>query len=358
MSSNSFGRLFSFTTFGESHGPALGVVIDGFPSNIKIDKELLKSFLQRRRPGQNKFTTSRNEDDSYSILSGVFEGRSTGAPIAVVVYNTDQRSKDYSDIKDLFRPGHADYTYEMKYHNRDYRGGGRSSGRETLSRVIAGAFASMALREYGIKVKALLSQVGSIKIKNIDFDSPILPPLYAPLSPEKELMEKEVEKIREEKDSIGSVVSCIISNLPVGLGEPSFDKLDALLAHAMFSIGAVKGFEIGSGFSSSEKRGSQNNDSIYLDNGKVSFRTNNSGGILGGISNGDDVIFSVYFKPTPSIGLSQQTINKEMKEQTISIKGRHDPIIGPRAVVVVEAMASAVILDSLLIYKSYNDGKF
>ncbi len=353
MSNNSFGRLFSFTTFGESHGEALGVVIDGFPSNVKIDYSLISEFLARRRPGQSKATTQRQEKDEYKILSGVFNDHSTGAPICVVVFNTDQRSKDYSNLEHSFRPGHADYTYWAKYVNRDYRGGGRSSGRETLARVIAGAFAMMVLKKYNISINSCVSSIGEIEATDYEFKPPFAPPLFAPECKQKTLMEAKVEEVRKAGDSIGSTVRCVISGLPVGLGEPTFDKLDAILAHAAFSLGAVKGFSLGSGFNSSKKRGSENNDEIFIKNGKPYFKTNNCGGILGGISNGADVDFTVFFKPTPSISLSQHTINDRMEEEELIVTGRHDPVIGPRATVVVEAMSASVILDSLLIWKSY-----
>lgn len=353
MSGNTFGRLFTFTTFGESHGEALGVVLDGFPSRIKVDHEILRDMLSRRSPGRSSLTTQRKEADEYTILSGVFNGFTTGAPIAVIVYNTNQRSSDYSPLEHIFRPGHADYTYNAKYGIRDYRGGGRSSGRETVSRVIAGAFSKMALEREGIEIDAGLVGVGKAKASNYLWAPPFKAPLYAPECDEISLMEEEIRKAGEDGDSVGSTVECHIRNVPSGLGEPVFDKLDALLSHAIFSLGGVKGFEIGSGFSASSERGSLNNDAIVLMNGKPGFLTNNAGGILGGISNGDEIIFKSYFKPTPSIRLEQRTITDKGEETTLSVSGRHDPCIGPRAVVVVEAMASAVILDSLLISRAY-----
>lgn len=351
--SNSFGKLFSFTTFGESHGEALGVVIDGMPSNIEVDYSLLSSMLRRRSPGQSTLTTSRKEEDSFKILSGIFEGKTTGTPILVSVENTNQNSKDYSSIKNIYRPGHADYTYEKKYGIRDYRGGGRSSGRETVARVISGAFAKMALNKYGISVDSALVAVGTIEATNYTWNPPFAPPLYAVECSEKEQMIEKIEEVRRENDSIGCVVETRISSLPVGLGDPTFDKLDAILSSAVFSIGAVKAFEVGSGIKASQKRGSENNDAMRNENGKVVFLTNNSGGILGGISNGDVIINRTYFKPTPSISIEQETINKESENTSILIMGRHDPCIGPRAVVVVEAMEACVILDSLLRRKAY-----
>ena len=348
MSGNTFGKTFSFTTFGESHGEALGVIIDGMPSLVEVDQELLLNDLSRRRPGQSSFSTQRSEGDKPEILSGVFEDKTTGTPIAVIVRNTDQRSRDYSNVAHSFRPGHADFTYSEKYGIRDYRGGGRSSGRETIARVIAGSFAKMALRHYGISIDAALVNVGGIEADYQEWNPPFLPPLYTPQGPWEDKMKESIESARRSGDSIGSVVECRINGAPSGLGEPAFDKLDAVLAHAMFSLGAVKGFEIGSGFSSSSRRGSENNDTIRIKYGKPVFETNNAGGILGGISNGDQIVFRTYFKPTPSISSPQKTINDENSEIELEIKGRHDPCIGVRAVVVVEAMASCVILDYLL----------
>ncbi len=353
MSFNTFGRLFTFTSFGESHGKAMGVVIDGFPSRIRVDEELLTNNLMRRQGGRSTLTTQRKEEEKYEILSGVYNGFTTGAPIAVVVYNSSQHSQDYRELEHIYRPGHADYTYQMKYGIRDYRGGGRSSGRETIARVIAGSFAKMALREEGISLDAAVVAIGRIKAENYEWNPPFRSPLYAPECVEYDAMIDEIERARKDGDSIGSTVECRIKGVPVGLGDPAFEKLDSLLSSAVFSLGGVKGFEIGSGFSSSEKRGSENNDSIRFRDGSVQFSTNNAGGILGGISNGDDIIFKAYFKPTPSISHAQKTINESNEETTISIKGRHDPVIGIRACVVVEAMASSVILDSLLIRKAY-----
>lgn len=348
MSSNTFGKIYSFTTFGESHGEALGVVIDGMPANVDVDLDLLYSDLNRRRPGQSSLSTQRKEGDKPEILSGVFENKTTGTPIAVIVKNTDQRSKDYSNVAHSFRPGHADFTYSEKYGIRDYRGGGRSSGRETIARVIAGSFAKMALKHFSISVNAGLVGVGEVKAQYNNWEPPFDPPLYAPKGPWEESMRETIEDARRNGDSVGSVVECRIDGVPTGLGEPAFEKLDAVLAHSMFSLGAVKGFEVGSGFSSSQKKGSENNDSIRSNGKETFFETNNAGGILGGISNGDQIVFRTYFKPTPSISLTQKTINDENQDIDLSIVGRHDPCIGVRAVVVVEAMASTVILDFLL----------
>lgn len=358
MSGNTFGRIFTFTSFGESHGASLGVVIDGFPSKIKVDEDLLREMLSRRSPGQSSLTTPRKETDAFRILSGVYEGYSTGTPIAVLVDNENQRSSDYSSIEHVFRPGHADFTYTAKYGIRDHRGGGRSSGRETVARVIAGAFAEMALREYGIRVDAALVGAGSIHPDNYEWNPPFSAPLYSPLSNEdqKRIIDY-IESVRRDGDSTGSLVECRITGVPAGLGEPAFDKLDALLARAVMSIGGVKGFEVGSGFRASEMRGSGNNDPFSVDkDGTIRYGRNNAGGILGGISSGSDIILRAAFKPTPSIIKEQMTITDKGENTSIRIEGRHDPCIGIRASVVVEAMAAAVILDSLLYYRAYRDG--
>ncbi len=359
MSGNTFGRLFTFTTFGESHGPALGVVLDGFPPKIKVDEDLLSSMLRRRSPGQSALTTERREKDEYHILSGVYEGYTTGAPIAVIINNENQRSKDYSSLEHVFRPGHADYTYWEKYGIRDHRGGGRSSGRETAARVIAGAFAEMALQKEGISVDAGTVSVGSVNASLYDWNPPFSPPLYSPAKAEEAAaMTDEIVRARKDGDSIGAVIECRIRGVGAGLGEPAFDKLDALLARAMFSIGAVKGFEIGKGCSSSRLRGSENNDPFRVnDDGTLDYGKNNAGGILGGISTGADIVMKTYFKPTPSVSIVQNTVTDSFENTSIRIEGRHDPCIGPRAVVVVESMAAAVVLDSLLIYRAYRDGK-
>ena len=359
MSGNSFGRLFTYTSFGESHGEALGVILDGFPSRIKVDGELLSSMLKRRSPGQSALTTPRKEKDEYHILSGVYEGYTTGAPIAVVVYNENQKSRDYSSLEHVFRPGHADYTYYEKYGIRDHRGGGRSSGRETVARVIAGAFAEMALQKYGISVDAGVVGVGKINPTGYGWNPPFSSPLYSPVNGEElTAMTDEIEDARRSGDSVGAVVECRVRGVPAGLGEPAFDKLDALFSHAMFSIGAVKGFEIGRGCGVSRLRGSDNNDPFRIDeDGNLSYGSNNAGGILGGISTGAEIVMKTYFKPTPSIALEQDTVTDTKENTKIRIEGRHDPCIGPRAVVVVEAMAASVILDSLLIFRAYEDGK-
>lgn len=352
MGFNSYGKLLTVTTFGESHGEALGCIIDGYPSNIKIDMDFIQSEMDRRKPGNNKLGTTRTEDDEIHILSGLYNGYSTGAPIAVVVYNNNQRSKDYSNIANVYRPGHADFTFQNKYGIRDPRGGGRSSGRETLARVIAGAFAKLFLKSQGMEISAAIIQVGKIKATNYEWNPPFEKPLYAPSCKEKEAMVSLIEDARRNADSIGCVIECHMDNVPIGLGNPVFDKLDANLAKAIFSIGAVKGFEIGSGFSASEKHGSENNDQMRNDDG-IKFLSNNAGGILGGISNGNRIVFKAAFKPTPSIARKQITINQDLENLDLVIEGRHDPCIGPRAVVVVESMAALTIADELLLARAY-----
>jgi chorismate synthase len=348
MSGNTFGKLFRLTSFGESHGIALGGIIDGCPSGIKIDIEYIQKELDRRRPGQSPFTTSRNEGDKLEILSGLFEGKTTGAPLAFLIKNNDQRSKDYSEVKAKYRPSHADYTWNTKYGLHDYRGGGRSSAREHVARVVGGAVAKIVLHKYKIELKAYTSQVGDIKIDTCDFSQIEKNPLRCPDDKKANEMMSLISQLQSEGDSIGGVVSCLISNVPVGLGEPVFDRLSARLAHAMMGINASKGFEIGSGFASAKMKGSEHNDAFYMEDGKVRTRTNNSGGIQGGISNGEDICFSVAFKPVASISRMQDTVDKEGNQTRIKLDGRHDPCVVARAIPVVEAMAAIVILDSLL----------
>jgi len=347
---NKFGRRFSFSTFGESHGKAIGCLIDGMPSGVKIDMDFIQSELDKRKPGQNKFATARKEADKVQILSGVFEGYSTGTPIELIIYNEDQKSKDYNNIKDIFRPGHADFTYYKKYDIRDYRGGGRSSARETASRVAAGAVAKLILKELDIEVFSGVCEVGGIKCDKYDFS-------YAPNSEiyalDKSCEQRWKDKILEAKnshDSIGGVVGVKAINIPIGLGEPIYYKLDAVLADALMSINGSKAVEIGIGFKSSSLNGSQNNDQIS----KNGFLSNNSGGILGGISNGDDIDLKVYFKPTPSIFQEQLTMDKNGNEQKFSLKGRHDPCIAVRGSVVAEAMTAIVLVDMLFLNMSSN----
>ncbi|QOI96381.1 MAG: chorismate synthase [Flammeovirgaceae bacterium] len=351
---NSFGTLFRITTFGESHGPAIGVVIDGCPAGLGIDEDFIQSELNRRKPGQSKITTQRKEDDSFQILSGVFEGKSTGAPITLLIENTDQRSKDYSHLEKTFRPSHADYTYQTKYGLRDYRGGGRSSARETAARVAAGAIAKLLLNKAGIEIQAYVSQVGEIKAPpytQLDLSDTESNIVRCPDPATAENMIALIDRVRLDRDTIGGIVTCVIKNTPVGLGEPVFDKLHAQLGKAMLSINAVKGFEYGSGFDGVTLRGSQHNDEFVNDKGTIRTKTNHSGGIQGGISNGEDIYFNVAFKPVATIMQDQQSVDSEGNEVTVSGKGRHDPCVVPRAVPIVEAMAALVLADFLLLSK-------
>jgi chorismate synthase len=349
--SNSYGTLFKITTFGESHGAAIGVIVDGCPAGLEIDEAFIQSELDRRKPGQSKITTQRKEDDTFKILSGVFEGKSTGTPIALVIENQDQRSKDYSHIANTFRPSHADYTYEAKYGNRDYRGGGRSSARETAARVAAGAIAKSLLQKYGVTIHAYVSQVGDLKTPNyteLDLSQTETNIVRCPDASIAEKMIELIDQVRLERDTIGGIVTCVIKNSPVGLGEPVFDKLHAELGKAMLGINAVKGFEYGSGFHGITLRGSQHNDEFYNDEGRIRTKTNLSGGVQGGISNGEDIYFNVAFKPVATIMQDQASVDKEGNAATVSGKGRHDPCVVPRAVPIVEAMAALVMADFLL----------
>ncbi len=351
MSGSIWGKNIRISTWGESHGPALGVVIDGVPAGLNLCEDDIQSFLDRRKPGQNSISTPRKEDDKVEILSGIFEGKTTGTPISLMVRNTSQHSTDYSEIASYYRPGHADLSFDKKYGFRDYRGGGRSSGRETIGRVAAGAIASKILSELGISVEAYTASIGPVKADLFSYDRNKV--LNNPTAmPDDEANEKALEyigKMREECDSVGGVMECRISGVPAGIGEPVFDKLDALLSGAVMSIGAVKAVEIGDGISVSESCGSKNNDEFYVDeNGKLSKKTNHSGGILGGISDGSEIIVRAHVKPTPSIFKEQKTVNKDGKEITVKIKGRHDPIIVPRAVVVMESMCALTILDLMI----------
>ena len=352
MAGNSFGNIFKLTTFGESHGPALGGVIDGCPPGIELDLDFIESEMQRRKPGQSSIVTQRKEEDSVQFYSGIFEGKTTGTPIGFLIHNKDQKSKDYSHIKDTYRPSHADFVYDKKYGHRDYRGGGRSSARETASRVVAGAIAKQILE--GIKITAYVSSVGEIKVdthySKLDFSTIENNPVRCADPKTAVEMESFIKQIRKEGDTVGGEVSCVIENCPIGLGEPVFDKLHAELGKAMLSINAVKGFEYGSGFDGSKLKGSQHNDSFNSD-GKT--ETNNSGGIQGGISNGMDIYFNVAFKPVATIMKSQKTIDSNNNEVEMKGKGRHDPCVVPRAVPIVEAMAALVLVDYLLINKLY-----
>jgi len=342
---NSFGQKIKFSTFGESHGTALGCLLDGVPAGLKIDEEYIQSELDRRKPGKSEFETARKEADKVELLSGVFEGFSTGTPIAMVIYNTNQKSKDYSNIKDIFRPGHADFTYFHKYGIRDYRGGGRSSARETAARVAAGAITKLMLRDLGIEIKSGISEVDGIKSSTFDFDFAKSSLIYA-LDAKMEKAQKEaILQAKNEHDSVGGVSRVIATGVPIGLGQPLYYKLDAVLADAMMGINAVKAVEIGDGILSSSVKGSQNNDEIR----SGGFESNHSGGILGGISNGDNIVMNVYFKPTPSIFKTQHTINTQNEELDFSLKGRHDPCVAIRGTVVCEAMMSLVLADMILL---------
>jgi chorismate synthase len=353
---NSFGRIFRISTFGESHGLGLGVVIEGCPAGLAIDEEFIRNEMQRRKPGQSKITTQRKEEDEFQILSGVFEGKSTGTPIGLVIMNTDQKSKDYTHISDKFRPSHADYTYFEKYGIRDYRGGGRSSARETAARVAAGAIAKMLLKHYGVSIQAYVSQVGDMKLEknyqDLDLTQAEENIVRCPDPAMAVKMIDFIDSIRKSQDTVGGIVSCVAKGVPPGLGEPVFDRLHAELGKAMLSINAVKGFEYGSGFEGVKMRGSQHNDAYYQDGDRVRTRTNHSGGIQGGISNGEDIYFKVAFKPVATIMQDQESVNESGESVTVSGKGRHDPCVVPRAVPIVEAMAALVLADYLLISRT------
>lgn len=343
MAHNSFGNKITITTFGESHGAAVGLIIDGLQAGMPLDLDFIQKEMDRRKPGGNSLGTPRKEDDKIKILSGVYEGIITGTPLTLIVENTNQKSKDYSNIANIFRPGHADFTYTKKYGIRDPRGGGRSSGRETLSRVAAGAIAKLYLNKSNISCQAATIQIGNIKVSpdECNWDERSSNELYCPNKEKAEDMRNLINNLREQGDSIGGIIECRIKGLPIGLGDPAFDKVEALLAHAIMSIGATKGFEIGEGFNAATLKGSQNNDEMTSEG----FLSNHAGGTLGGITTGQDLIFRVAFKPTPSISLSQKTIDKNHNDTEIQIHGRHDPCICPRAVVVVEAMSAIVILN-------------
>lgn len=353
---NSFGNIFTLTTFGESHGEGVGGVIDGMPAGIAIDLDFIQGELDRRRPGQSKITTGRQEGDKVEILSGVFEGKSTGCPIGFLVRNTNQHSKDYENVRNVYRPSHADYTYSMKYGMRDHRGGGRSSARETISRCVGGAFAKLALRQLGIDITAYTSQVGSIALNRDyrQYDLSLIESnnVRCPDAAKAAEMERLILDVKADGDTIGGIITCIIKGCPAGLGEPAFSKLHAELGAAMLGINAVKGFEYGEGFDGVGQRGSEQNDIFYNDNGTISTRTNHSGGIQGGISNGQDIYFRVLFKPVATQLKQQPTVNKDGEDTMLEVKGRHDPCVLPRAVPVVEAMAAMTILDHYLINKT------
>lgn len=349
---NTFGNIFRLTTFGESHGEAIGGVIDGMPAGIDIDIDFIQQELNRRRPGQSKITTSRQEPDQIELLSGVFEGKSTGCPIGFIVRNTNQHSQDYENMRCLFRPSHADFTYYNKYGTRDHRGGGRSSARITISRCVGGAMAKLVLRQLGISIQAYTSQVGSIALERdyhlYDLSLTETNAVRCPDPEKAKQMEELISQMKTEGDTIGGIITCVIKGCPVGLGEPEFGKLHAALGSAMLSINAVKGFEYGEGFDGVTARGSEQNDIFCSEDGKISTKTNHSGGIQGGISNGQDIYFRVAFKPVATILTEQETVDIEGNTTTLTAKGRHDPCVLPRAVPIVESMAAMTILDHYL----------
>ena len=359
MPGNTFGQLFKVTTFGESHGGCVGCVIDGCPPGIEISEAEIQKEMDRRKPGQSAITSPRKEEDKIKILSGYFEGKTTGTPILMLAYNKDMRPEDYDHLKNVYRPSHADFTYEQKYGYRDFRGSGRASARETLARVAAGAIAKKYLNQrLGIKILSFVSQVGDIKT-DIDFNSVTEEQIESNIvrCPDSQTAEKMIaliEKMRDSGDSIGGVITCVIRNVPAGLGEPVFDKLNADLGKAMLSINAVKGFEIGSGFAGVTKPGSEHNDEFIISDGKIRTRTNNSGGILGGISNGETIYFRVAFKSVSTIMKKQNTVNRSLEEVELEASGRHDPCVLPRAVPIVDAMSALTIIDHHLRHKAQN----
>lgn len=350
MAGSIFGKYFRISTWGESHGKAIGVAVDGCPAGLPLTEADIQQYLNRRKPGQSRYTTSRTEADQVEILSGVFEGKTTGTPISLLVPNTSQRSGDYREIASYYRPGHADYTFDQKYGFRDYRGGGRSSGRETIGRVAAGAIAAKLLKELGISLTAYACSIGPVKIDRAHFSEEVIweNAFFMPDARAAEEAAAYLKTCMEEEDSSGGVIECVVRGLPAGLGEPCFDKLDANLAKAVLSIGAVKGFEIGDGFEAARAKGSANNDAFVSRETGISKETNHAGGVLGGISDGSGLVFRAAVKPTPSISSKQRTVNQNGENIEISIRGRHDPVIVPRAVVVVESMAALVLADALL----------
>lgn len=354
MAGSTYGTIFRITTWGESHGRALGVVIDGCPAGLTLSEADIQVYLDRRKPGQSLLSTPRKEDDAVEILSGVFEGRTTGTPISLMVRNTSQRSADYSEIASYYRPGHADYTFDAKYGFRDYRGGGRSSGRETIGRVAAGAIAAKLLKEMGITVTAYTRSIGPIEadISKFDREAILSTPTAMPDKQASSLAEAYLQETMSQLDSSGGVMECLIEGLPAGIGDPVFEKLDANLGKAILSIGAVKAVEIGDGVKVSTAKGSENNDSFRMDGKRIIKNTNHAGGILGGISDGSPILIRAHVKPTPSIFRPQNTVNTNGEEISVQIKGRHDPVILPRAVVVMESMAAITILDALMINMS------
>ena len=354
--SNSFGNIFRLTSFGESHGPAVGGVIDGFPAGIEIDEEFVQSELNRRRPGQSLLTTPRKENDRVEFLSGIFEGKSTGCPIGFIIRNQSQHSNDYDNIRNVFRPSHADYTYTQKYGLRDHAGGGRSSARETIARCVAGALAKLALKQLGVQIYAYTSQVGDIALsQDYKHYDPALIEQNNVRCPDPEIaarMAKKIEEVKAEGNTIGGIITGVIKGCPVGLGEPVFGKLHAALGQAMLSINAVKGFEYGRGFAGVSQTGKMQNDLFFNDNGRINTRTNNSGGIQGGISNGQDIYFRVAFKPVATLLMEQETVTVNGEDTVLKARGRHDACVLPRAVPIVESMAAMVILDYYLLNKT------
>ena len=354
MAGSTLGTIYKLTTWGESHGPALGVVIDGCPAGLPLTPQDIQQYLDRRKPGQSPITTPRKEPDAVEILSGVFEGRTTGAPISLMVRNTSQISRDYSEIASCYRPGHADYTFDQKYGFRDYRGGGRSSGRETIGRVAAGAVACMILGRMGVKVQAYTRSIGPVSIDKSRFEASAILETQTAM-PDREADARAMaflETARQSSDSAGGCMECIVTGLPAGIGDPVFEKLDANLAKAIMSIGAVKAVEIGDGCAVSSRLGSDNNDAFRMQNGEAAKSTNHAGGILGGISDGDPLVIRAHVKPTPSIFRTQQTVTQSGEEIDVRIKGRHDPIIVPRAVVVMECMTAITVLDAMMVNMS------
>ncbi|MES9869146.1 MAG: chorismate synthase [Sedimenticola sp.] len=351
MSGNSFGKLFTVTSFGESHGPAIGCIVDGCPPGMALDAEDLQRDLDRRKPGTSRHTTQRREADQVEILSGVFEGRTTGTPIGLIIHNTDQRSKDYSKIMDRFRPGHADYTYIQKYGLRDYRGGGRSSARETAMRVAAGAIAKKYLQErYGIEIRGYLSQLGPIKVERLDWDHVESNPFFCPDADKVPEMEAYMDALRKEGNSVGARINVVASGVPAGWGEPIFDRLDADIAHAMMSINAAKGVEIGAGFDCVAQKGTEHRDEMTPEG----FLGNQAGGILGGISSGQDVLVSIAFKPTSSMRIPGRSVNIQGEPVEVVTEGRHDPCVGIRATPIAEAMLAMVLMDHMLRHRAQN----
>ena len=353
---NTFGNLFTLTTYGESHGPAVGGVVDGMPAGIEVDTAFIQHELDRRRPGQSDLTTARSETDQVELLSGLFEGKTTGAPIGFIVRNNNQHSQDYENLRCVFRPSHADYTYQQKYGIRDHRGGGRTSARTTISRCVGGAFAKLLLRQQGINVRAYTSQVGDIALEPdyhlYRLDEAETNAVRCPDAEKAEEMARLIREVKAQGDTIGGVITCVVSGCPTGMGEPEFGKLHAALGGAMLSINAVKGFEYGEGFASASRRGSELNDTFVTKEGGVGTATNHSGGIQGGVSNGEDIYFRVAFKPVPTILQEQATVDLEGNPTTVKARGRHDPCVLPRAVPIVEAMAAMVMADYLLLSRT------